>query len=351
MSVDYSPLIEAILDRLEKKYDRKETYYLTSNPLVEDSTPSFQWFEDGWGISWNYSIDGESRFSAKRMCILTGTYSLYIGWALNHLKIPYYVYNKYISMVGDNMLDLSEIKEMNKCKVRLYELTQAPYYISYSSMRNVNSVKLTTTKKMQSVKKRTKTNIEIKEIKNGEQFNLGKKYLENRGLTFSERCVILNVEINKAFKVVAIGFKYPNGFIKIRFIGNGIRYMSQGSYEKLFETRVKFTNKAYVVEGEIDSLSILNYTNCDIFSMHNKSSLPKETPQLEYYDEIEFLVDNDKFEDSKNSILNKIFQLVSKDTIIKIRPKILNDNKNDFNSLLQESKLTNKIVETGGFDE
>jgi len=342
LEVDYSGLIESLLNNLGVLYFRRDKYYICQNPMLKDEKPSFQIYEnDGTCVSWNGLINGKEILSIKDVCIFTGNYNLYVEWACSQSKVPITAVNKYKETFNDVFIDKSKIGYLKQI---IYPLTQAPFYISFTSLVTVGRGKIIR-RKFESTQKKKESNIRI-EDPNAEELKIGTEYLEKRKISTSDICSIKRIVINDFFKSVAICFTYPCGFVKIRFTSGSFKCLSKGSYQSLLKIRDNNTKRVIVIEGEIEGVSILEYTDMDIYAMHNKASLPKDISVLNKYDDITFLVDGDKYEDCVTILNNKL-----KNTKLNysIRKKICNLEGVDYNDLLVGNKLNNNIVETGIF--
>jgi hypothetical protein len=178
------------------------------------------------------------------------------------------------------------------------------------------------------------------------------KYLQKRGLKLSikenNRNVLFKTIVqNDTYRKPALCFSYEDGFFKYRLIhetDKKYRFRSNGKYQNFFIARKNNTKKLYIVEGEIEALSILDFVTDDVFAIHNTNSLPNNLSLLSEYEEIVVKIDADRYEENKNAF-SKIRCVTDF--------KTFEENK-DYNDLLIERKLSKEIIEniniTGGID-
>ena len=193
-----------------------------------------------------------------------------------------------------------------------------------------------------------------------------KKYLEERKIDIIKGLIEPTiVEFSGKYgkyKKPYIAMRYPNGFTKFRSIDKDCpkssRFISFGAdgYKEFFNIRENGTDTLFLTEGELEGLSLINYTDNDIKAMHNLNSIPN-TVSLKKYKRIEVLIDYDKFYNVNLELYCKIKKICNSDTEITIRPKLIIcfdgkfDTNLDYNEFLKQGTLNTCLVETGRLSE
>ena len=329
--MDYSELIEIILNKFDKTYKSNEKEYICQNLFCDDRSPSAIFYVDGWFSSLNCDIiDGRNRLHIKEVCLLLGCIDLYIEFMMYKNNIPSYKLNAYRELIIQDKTH----KQYGKL---FYDLG-----ISKSDILGMNYMKPINTNKFIHNKPKSKK-IPPKEVEQT-KLELDKclKYISDRKLLSSDICKPVTLLMKETYRCPCIKFTYPNGYSKFRLLEGDLRYLTStenGEYEKLFEAKINSTiNKALVIEGEINSLSI---SQCDlgynIYAMNNLNSLPK-TEQLINYDEVIVIIDKDKFENVKDGLYTNIKKLTKSDCVVKVIFAFDNIEE-DFNSYLMKNNL------------
>ena len=169
------------------------------------------------------------------------------------------------------------------------------------------------------------------------------EYLKKRGLKLSikekrDNVLFKTIVYNDTYRKPSVCFSYEDGFFKYRLIhetDKRYRFRSKGRYQNFFIARRNNTKKLYIVEGEIEALSILDFITDDVFAIHNTNSLPSNLSLLEGYSEIVIKIDADRYEENKKAF-SKINCIVDFKTF---------EEGKDYNDLLIENKLSKQIIE------
>ena len=204
-------------------------------------------------------------------------------------------------------------------------------------------------------KKAEKSNI-IEVAPNKQEYLICKDYIKSRGLDFNDLIVEATVLVtNNEWRRPSIAFRYPNGFNKYRVVTDNkkFRYMSKGKYKELFCASTDLNNKAIVLEGEFDALTIAEYiSDYDIYALHNLKAVC-ESEVFSFYDEILVLLDKDKFDQVRQGVETNIKKLMKWGADLTIRPKLIikfkgkYNNEVDFNDLHVNKMLSRETVLTG----
>ena len=338
--MDYTNFIDKFLSDMGVNYvlverNDKSNYFKTQNPIIEEIHPSFIIYTDGWCESYNGSINGKNRLHLKEECKITGYLSQYISFILKENNIPLYNFYDYKNILF--MKILGEIYSSKK--YRSLKKMFDNMYIHQTDILGIDEIKPAKYKKNNRTKK-VKSSISIVEITDDEK-NQCIEYANNRKIELSDNVIPIKIRLKGSTDFLAIGFKYPDGFMKFRLIDAGLRYLSVGNFKMLYESKIIDNNeKCYVIEGEIEAESFKRFLPYSVYAMHNLNTI-RDLYQLEKYNKIIVLIDYDKYNKVEKGLYKQISD-VYPNKEIKVLPKIVNDNKNiDFNYLLinDENKL------------
>lgn len=337
--MDYSELIEIILNKFDKSYKSTDKGYVCQNPFCDDRNPSAIFYLDGWLNSLNCNIiDNRNRLHIKEVCLLLGCIDLYIEFMMYKNNVPSYKLNAYRELIIQD----KKHKEYGKI---FYDLG-----ISKSDILGMSYMKPINPNKFIYNKPKAKK-IPPKELScNMNELSKCLSYMKNRKIELSKICYPITLLINDKYKFPAIKFKYPNGYAKFRLLEGKLRYLTStenGEYEELFESQIIGSNKAWVQEGEINSISLINCNlDYDIYAMNNLNSLPK-TNQLMKYDEVIVVIDKDKYDNVKEGLFNNIKKLTKEGCKIRVI-YAFEDEEEDFNSYLikNNSEILKKYVDS-----
>ena len=320
-------LIEHILTELDIEYDVREEYIHTHSPFTDDAVKSCViYLNDGTMSIFNGCVDNKNRLTLKEWCVSLGFGNEYVEYMLNFYDIPIYKFNKYKDIIQKkaigNYYNYNELKELRQ--------TMRELYLKDSEVLGLSNSKPIINKYNKKSNKK-KSKIVEKDLTNKDK-NAILQYMKKRKLGVSESCYPTIVNINDLFDIKAICFKYPNGFKKFRLLSNGLRYLSLGNYETLYEVRVNKTKTLIICEGEIEAHSLESVAKCDLMALHNVNSVKIQNDFSSYINVI-VLLDNDKYEEVKERVLKDIKSFI--DCNIKILPKFNSSNKAlDLNSFL-----------------
>jgi hypothetical protein len=250
--------------------------------------------------------------------------------------IPYYQ-----QYVANKLLKLPQ-----KYNRKFEELRKIFYknYILDIDIININTIDELTYEKIQA-KNKPKKNISKMTIEEADEYEvrLVEEYIESRGLKLS---IIKNVEAkvvvyNGIYRKPAVCFNYMCDFRKFRIIFESEkknRFRALGKYSDFFEVRLSNNSDTlYVVEGEIEGITISKYINDDIVAIHNTNSLPIEYEKLfSKYKKVIVKIDKDRFKDNYKAFLGKHSNII-------VDYKI-NDSTKDYNDLHREQTLTSDMI-------
>ena len=342
MVEDYSEFIMWMLDQLELKYDYiiredKGDYILTQSILGDDSNPSMTLFiNDGYVNSYNSLINGKQRISLKEATKMTGYFRDYVTWLLKENGISTHHINSY-----RDLLIKKQLKEFyDHKKFGKYLKLFSSMYLSMADILSIDEVKRVDSNKFKSSnKKKKKSSIDEIEVSE-EEYQKCKEYIEGRKLEIIEGKVEpVKLQFSSGYSIIGVAFRYPdNEFSKFRLLSDSFRYCSKGRYEDFFIAKdTDDKSVAYVLEGEICSLSFAKVVNNSVFAMHNCSSISSSgLNQLEDYSKIVILVDKDNFSKVAQGLIDQVKNVYPNKDITCISKFDSNLKSLDFNSYLIE---------------
>lgn len=344
--MNFEKIIYWLLEELGLEYvfvdrDGKTPYIHCQSPLpdVEDASPSFQIYLDGFCLSHNANVDGKNRFHIKKVFKQNGYMSEYVQWILQENQIAVYHLNEYRDMLVKKTIGESyDYKKFNKLKQVFGDLFLSESdIIGASEIRSPHKNKFELKKK----KKRRKSNMKEVEITQNE-FQQCLEYLKSRKIEYiKDKVEPTKIEFesknsSKPYNILGIALRYPDDMVKYRLLSDSFRYVSKGIYDNFFiaqESNDKVL--CYICEGEFESLSLVESTNKTVFSMHNCNSINEGgLKQLIDYERIIIFVDYDNYSKVREGLLNQVKKKYPNKKVICIPKFESNDKKLDFNKYL-----------------
>ena len=238
----YSGLIEAIFDKIGYKYGTNfkalDEYYHCHNPLNDDSgsKSAMIWKDTGALKMYNDVINNKTHFPLKEWVKMIGCIDLYAEFVVKSSGIRVHKLNKYRDLlVKSSILRLSrdEITEKKALQAVFKEIG-----LSRSDVLGTSSITTNTSRRFEPKARITSSN-KREVIPSDKDYNRGVKYLEKRNLPVVPNiCYPSSIVYSTQdkdnmidlYKVPVIGLRYPNGFVKFRYLHNkGGRYTSDGS--------------------------------------------------------------------------------------------------------------------------
>ena len=325
-------------------------YIVTYNPLVDDiNTKSAMIFkETGIMKLLNGTVENSIGDNLTTVTLTTWLRGIkcklqhYISYVFFELDYRMYFFSEYQRYVGNKLLSIPQ-----KYNFQFEEIRKQLYkkYILDIDILNVNQVSMMSIIKKEPVQKpkKLKSSSEIQDC-NEVETDAIEKYIDSRALSKlsikkTGKVTYASIIVNGVYRNPALCFHYEEGFYKYRIIferDKKYRFRSNGTYKNFFIARKNNTKKLYIVEGEIEALSILDYIEDDVFAIHNTNSLPSNLSLIDGYDEIVVKIDKDRYEENK-----KAFDKLSR-TIVDYK---VDHAVDDYNDLLIKNKLTKEIIE------
>jgi len=351
METDYSTFMLWLLDKLDLKYDYieredKGDYILSQHILGSDEHASLQLFVDnGFCLSHNSMIDGKNRVHIRELAKQVGHGKEYVEWLLQEHNVSNPHLNNYKDLIIKKSLkekyDFKKYKKLVDIFGKLY-ISQS-YILGIDEVRKVSVDKFNS--KVKKKKKSSMTEIEMSQ----EEYQKCKEYIEGRMLSIQEgRVEPTKLQFSSGYSIIGIALRYSDGFCKYRLLSDSFRYCSKGTYSQLFEIRNNNTLTCIITEGEIEGLSLQNCVEYDLYSFHNCNSITNNgISQLESYDKIIMFIDNDKWNEVKDSLINQVKSIYPNKEVLCLAKFDSNDKKLDFNKTLIKKELKgyiNKIL-------
>lgn len=327
---------------LEDIKDIGKDYYITYSPISEDkNTMSCIIFKETGNLklfNGTISLDNKTYTTLTLTTWLRGT-KVGLKYYIDKVIFDNYINRKtfidYIEYCKNRVMSLcSPNNRFEKIRKILYK-----NYILDIDIIGLN-VSKTNIKKEIKKPKQVKIDTEIVEPNEIEKKYLD-KYILQRGLpklSIKYKVIVYN----GIYRKPSLYFKYPCGFEKYRIAfekEKTNRFRSSGRYNSLYEVRRNNSKTVYLVEGEIEGITISQYIQDDILCLHNTNSLPNNLEQLKNYNRIIVKIDKDKFLENKKAFV-KLSDIC--ETIIDYKI----DSFKDYNDLHKEKKLTKEIIET-----
>lgn len=324
--------------RPEDITDIGKDYYITYSPISEDlNTKSCIIFKDSGRLklfNGNVVVDGVAYTTMNLTFWLRKTkvgLKHYINKVLLDNNITKRTYLDYIEYVKGSI-----IKIQHRTNYKFEKIRKVLYnnHILDIDVLNIDSVIETVAKPKKP--KVVAVDTKIVESDQYEQEYLD-EYLASRCLT-KEQIEYKTIVYNGIYRKPSLCFKYPCGFEKYRIAwetDKSKRFRASGKYESFYEVRVNNTKKCYLVEGELEGLTIAKYVDDDILCLHSTNSLPSNFNQLKNYEIIHLKIDKDRFLENKDC-----FNL----------PKVIVDYKleditKDYNDYHKLGKLNKMLIE------
>lgn len=345
-------LEQVVLNALDEIFGLGEVeefteYFKIYNPLATDrNTKSAVIYKEDFALKmFNSSIrlNGESKtiLTLTQWLRLTKTISYYIYYICIKFNIPKSEFITYKSALSD-FIFFGNQKYLSKNR---FEYIRKTFYKSYIIDKDVFEIADEFEFKQEYKKptiKKLESSIRFLQPNEFEQEKIN-EYRKERKIRDHKNISNEIILINDIYRKSGVCFNYGNGFKKIRIIHeNKFRYFCSGKYEEFFEVRKNNSDECFIIEGEINSLSIQDYVDCDIFALHNVNSIPDSLKQIEKYKKIYIKLDIDKFNETKNLFIEKISNVL-KDSII-IIDYVSEDNEMDYNELYKKNLLSKEVI-------
>jgi len=232
-----------------------------------------------------------------------------------------------------------------KIRKKLYE-----NYILDVDILNLDVSKPLNIKEIESINKpkEIKSKMEILQPTEEELYSIN-SYIKQRGLNINlKNSVNILPRIilqNSIYRKPALCFAYEKGFFKYRIVfetDKRYRFRSQGRYRDFFIVNIKEGNKIlYIVEGEIEALTIKQYLteDIDIVAIHNTNSFPTDpSVDISKYEKVIVKIDKDRYEENKG-----VFYKIHKNVIVDYKTEQDNYDYNDLHikGILTKEKVLN----------
>lgn len=339
-------------------------YYKTYSPITPDkNTMSAAIFKDDGTLKiYNgaLEIDLNERFNKKQKITVT-TLTL-TQWLRQIDCMKYYIQHIIFKhQIDKNIIPyyqqyinnkLLKIPIMNNY---IYENLRKKLYSNYIldiDMLNINTydelvytpLPKTSTSQIQKINTSAVVAVDATEYEK----SLVQQYIDSRGLKLSinENNCLSNVKAttlvtNDIYRKPTLEFVYDCGYRKFRVIfesNKRQRFRSMGKYQDFFTVRRNNTRTLYVVEGEIEALSIAPFIEDDIVAIHNTNSLPALYKQTFInYDKVVVKIDKDRYLDNKKVFLDKHHN-------ISVEYKV-DHPTHDYNDLLKLNQLSKEVIQ------
>jgi len=333
----WSNLITHVLEKLnygstEKVIESKDKYFKISNPFASDKNPSCVVYKkSGIMVLYNADVNGKNKLEIWEWIKLLGFWNEYINHICQHYEISV-----------DNL-------SKNKHLMDLYRISKIGDHERVEFKSN----------KLSKIVSKPNTNCEEVELNDCERNEIA-NYISEINLSEDDGIRPCKIKIfsdeYEVFKIgVCFDYLYSN-FKKYRFLTDEkkYRFRADGCYDKYYTVRRRFSRKCWVVEAEKEAIIVSKFTKDDCFGISG-TSIPNCEMLIEY-DEIEVLLDYDKFYERSMSVYNTI-KKQNPNAKILVRPK-LNifysgrfDDTLDFGDFHSKNKLTSDIVNTGLISE
>ena len=369
--VDYTQFIETFFEEIDYEYPNDYKchgkYYTAFNPLIEDkNSMSCQIYKkDGILLMYNGVIEVERKgvkimsnsITPSEYARILKKFDIYIDFIIHYYNIDFQILNEYKTSLTDVVLNgkkLSWKKQMGFDNLRrlLFDnyIVDRDILMYKTSNKTLRSLSRIFKKEQKEIFEDTKIKL-MKPLKINE--NLIKIYCNQRKIPLIENKVypvVVVIEKERQRYENGICFCYPNGFKKIRFANknSSMRYFAytfDGGYDCFFEVQKNKKSKTcFLVEGEIEGLTIKNFIDEDIYCMHNTNSLPSNLTQLNFYDKILVKIDySDKFKNLAESLKNRLQKVLKAEIIVS--PKFVSEDKKiDYNYMYVNNQLTKDMI-------
>lgn len=366
---DYTQYIEELFEEIDYQYpvDYKchGKYYTAFNPLIEDTNSrSCQIYKkDGILLMYNGVIEVERKgqkmmsnsITPSEYARILNKFDIYIDFIIHYYKIDFETLKEYKELLSDNLINGKQVNWNKRFGFDNLRKLFFEHYITDKDILLYKNINKSLRFLSRIFKKEPKQIFEDVKISLIEPLEINKKliqiYCNKRKISFIENKVypIVAVLYGNKYYENGVCFCYPNGFKKIRFtrIDAPMRYLAytgDGQYDCFFEVKTEHKSKTcFLVEGEIEGLTINNFIEDDIYCMHNTNSLPNNFKQLSSYEKVIIKIDySDKFNQIAKALKDKL-SILNKEIIV--TPKFLSENKKiDYNYMYVNNKLTKEMI-------
>ncbi len=355
----YDVIVKSLID---EGYDKKDIidytnaeYFVTYNPIVsDDKTMSCMIFKETGVmklLNGSVEIDG---ISYTTLTLTSWLRKLTKAKLKHYIQYIYYQNDidrrtipEYIEYIKNKLLNIPQrySKKYEDLRKLLYT-----NYILDVDMLQVNCSTDMIVYELAPQDKPDKISAKTEFIQpTSNEIDIIDQYLTSRGLSKLsikksgsnvDDILYTTVVTNDIYRKPAIGFKYMCDYTKYRICfeqQKKYRFRSSGKYENFFKVRQNYTDTLYIVEGEIEGLTIAQYIDDDILCIHNTNSFPSDYSEIKKYKNVIIKIDYDRFEDNK-----KAFSKYGANIITDYK---IQDNTEDYNSLHTSNKLTKQIIQ------
>lgn len=366
--MDYTQFIEELFDEIgyeyPKDYKCHGRYYTAFNPLIPDkNSKSCQIYKkDGIILMYNGVIEVERKgiktmsnsITPSEYSRILNKFDVYIDFIIHYYRIDYDTVQEYKTEITDIALNgggVSWGKQIGFDNLRRLFFDN---YITDEDIIKYKSINKSLRYLTRLFKKEPKEIFEDIKIQLLKPLPINEKlikmYCDRRKIElFEDKVYPVAVSMSNKYYENGVCFQYPNGFKKIRFIRDNasmryLAYTGDGQYNCFFEAKVEHkTKECFLVEGEIEGLTISKLIDDDIYCMHNTNSLPSSFDQLSLYEKVYVKIDySDKFNELAKSIKDRLSAL-NKEIIV--TPKFISEDKKvDYNYMYIKNNLTKEMI-------
>lgn len=337
-------------------------YFLTFNPLNEDlNTKSCMIFKENGNMKLLNGFFTDPVSKKETTSITLSSWLRCIG--IMKFYIKYIFFHNNISMkLLDGYVDyLVELLTKTNSPNRKFEEIRRILYKNYILDIDVLGIDLSrpiinNTKKKEKLVAKSST-MNIVECTPYEELAIY-NYLNKRGFSklsiskMKEKIYPVTILVNDLYRNPSVCLDYGDGYKKYRMIfalEKKFRFKTQGTYRSFYPTRISYSDTVYLVEGEIESLSIMDFTEFDILALHNTNSLPPEMGWLKRYKNIIVKIDHDSYELNRDGLYKKLRETLPMcNIIVDFKTTIVGE---DYNTLLVKSLLTKEMIKKINYKE
>lgn len=327
-----------------------DTYYQTYAPIGNDknSMSAIIFKKDGNMKIFNGTVEQDNKIYTT----LTLTQWLrqakcnmryYIQYILFLHEISKNTFPEYQEYVNNKLLSLPQ--KYNK----KYEDIRTKLYKSYVldidvlGINSIDEISHNPIPQQKMPKQVTKANMEICNPTEYE-LSLIEQYLELRGLklAISKNVSAKTIVYFDTYRKPCVEFVYNDDYRKYRVVfeqDKKNRFRSLGKYTDFFYARVSNTptDTLYIIEGEIEALTVSLYTDQDVVAIHNTNSMPVNYEALvSKYNRIIVKIDKDRYHENYKTFLS-----IHQNVIVDYK---VEHPSNDYNDLHKVGELSSAIV-------
>ena len=337
-------------------------YFLTYNPLNEDiNTKSCMIFKENGNMKLlnGFFVDPVSK--KETTSITLSSWLRCIG--IMRFYIKYVFFHNNISMkLLDGYADyLFELLTKTNIPNKKFEDIRRILYKNYILDIDVLGIDLSkpivnNSKKKQKLEAKSST-MNIVECTPYEELAIY-NYLNKRGLSkltvskMKEIIYPVTILVNDLYRNPSVCLDYGDTYKKYRMIfalEKKFRFKTQGTYKSFYPTRISYSDTIYLVEGELESLSLLDFIEEDIVALHNTNSLPSELGWLNRYKNIIVKIDNDCYDANKSGLYKKLKETLPMCNItVDYKTNLVGE---DYNTLLVKKLLTTELIKKINYKE